>query len=293
VQRFFLTSTLLLSVAMMSGCATPRHTLSLDRLLIQAGAGHEAHYGYRCTAGAHRGASITCRENTLAALKAAEQDSQYAFIEFDVQYSQDGRIVVFHDKRMLREFGSLRTIGKTEFAKLSDISEGEITTYDEVMEVLTKKLNIEIKSQGDLEQDKRLVDAIVADIRARKRDKDVLMSSISSDVVAYISTRYPTIPTGKVFWLTSSTYLPFDGLTKKLYENMRATDAHYLLLHVSNLHNIRDLLHFKPKDKTIVFWEFDDTIYVVHKDNSDRLWGHSRAGELFRALRYKLSRKKR
>ncbi len=293
MQRFFLTSILLLSAIMVSGCATSRHTLSLDRLLVEAGVGHRAHYGYRCTAGAHRGASVTCRENTLAALQAAEADRRYAFIEFDVQYSRDGEIVVFHDKRMLRVFGSLRTIGKTEFATLSSISEGEIVAYDEAMAELTKKLNIEIKSQGDFEQDKRLVDEIVADIHARKREKDVLISSISSDVVTYVSKRYPEIASGKVFWLTSSTYLPFDGLTARLYEDMRTTDADYLMLHVANLRNIYDLLRLKPRDKTIVFWDFDDTIYVVHKDISDRLWGYSRTRELLNAPRFKLRLRRR
>jgi hypothetical protein len=61
---------------------------------------------------------------------------------------------------------------------------------------------------------------------------------------------YDNIPTGQGFWLTSSTYLPFDGLTKKLYEDISATQTDYLMLHVANRHNIEDLLRFKPKGKT-------------------------------------------
>jgi hypothetical protein len=91
-----------------------------------------------------------------------------------------------------------------------------------------------------------------------------------------------------VLWLTSSTYLHFGGLTKKLYEDISATQADYLMLHVANLHNIDDLLKFKPKGKTIVFWDFDDTIYIVHKDISDRLWGDSGIRTFFQFVRYKL-----
>ena len=279
---------LILLSAMVSGCSMPPYVASLDEILEQQGINHRFRYGYRCTAGAHRGASEEHKENTMAALKAADQNSRYAFIEFDVQYSKDRRIVVYHDKRMLRLYGNLRAIGNTTFAELSKITRGEIAAYDEVIGLLSKKLNIEIKSQGNHQEDERLVDEIIADIQFRERENDVLISSISSDVIKYVSQKYPYIPTGQVFWLTSSTYLPFDALTKKLYQDISAAQADYLMLHVANLLNIEDLLKFKPRGKTIVFWDFDDTMYIVHKDFSDRLWGDSAIRTFYQFLRYKL-----
>jgi glycerophosphoryl diester phosphodiesterase len=274
---------------MVSGCAMPPYVTSLDEILERQGIYNRVRYEYRCTAGAHRGASEEHRENTMAALKAADKNSKYAFIEFDVQYAKDRRIVVYHDKMMLRLHGNLRAIGNTTFAELSKITDGEIAAYDEVIGILKKKLNIEIKSRGDNQEDERLVDEIIADIKARKRDNDVLISSISSNVIKYVKRNYPNIPTGQVFWLTSSTYLHFDGLTKKLYEDISATQADYLMLHVANMRNIDDLLKFKPKGKTIVFWDFDDTIYIVHKDLSDRLWGDSGIRTFFQLVQYKLA----
>ncbi len=265
----------------------PPYIKSLDEILEREGINNRILYGYRCTAGAHRGASEEYRENTVAALKAADKNSEYAFIEFDVQYSKDRRIVVYHDKRMLRLYGNLNAIGNSTFAELSKITYGEIAAYDEVIGILRKKLNIEIKSRGDHQEDERLVDEIIADIQDRKRDNDVLISSISGDVIKYVNQNYPDIPTGQVFWLTSSTYLHFDALTKKLYEEIRATQADYLMLHVANLRNIDDLLKFKPRGKTIVFWDFSDTIYIVHKDLSDRLWGDSGIKTFFQFVRYK------
>ncbi len=114
-----------------------------------------------------------------------------------------------------------------------------------------------------------------------------MISSISGDVIKYVNRYYPEIPTGQVFWLTSSTYLPFDGLTKELYEEINATQADYLMLHGANLFNIDDLLEFKPWGKTVVFWDFGDTMYIVHKDLSDRLWGDSGIRTLYNLLRYK------
>jgi glycerophosphoryl diester phosphodiesterase len=264
----------------------PPYQTSLDQILEQEGINSRVRYGYRCTAGAHRGSSEEHRENTMAALLAADHNSKYAFIEFDVQYSKDGRIVVFHDKRMLRLYGNLSAIGDMAFAELSKITHGEIAAYDEVIGKLSKKINIEIKSQGDLLEDKRLVDEIIADIQIRNRKNDVLISSISADVIKYVNQNYADIATGQILWLTTSTFLRFEGLTKKLYEEIGATQADYLMLHVANLHNIEDLLKFKPRGKTIVFWDFDDTMYIVHKDMSDRLWGDSAIKEFGKVLQY-------
>ena len=108
----------------------PPYVANLDEILEQEGINNRVH-GYKCTAGAHRGASEEHRENTLAALQAADKNSKYAFIEFDVQYSKDRRIVVYHDKRMLRLYGSMRAIGNTTFAELSKMTNGEIAAYME------------------------------------------------------------------------------------------------------------------------------------------------------------------
>ena len=128
---FPLVSVLILLTAMVSGCTMPPYVTSLDEILEQEGINNRVRYGYRCTAGAHRGASEEHRENTMAALKAADKNSKYAFIEFDVQYSKDRRIVVYHDKRMLRLYGSMRAIGNTTFAELSKMTNGEIAAYME------------------------------------------------------------------------------------------------------------------------------------------------------------------
>lgn len=270
-----LVAALALLLLLLTACDMPPSSISLDSVLKEEGRSHEDFSGYRCTRGAHRGASTQHRENTLDALKAADENPKYAFIEFDVQYSKDQRIVVYHDQMLLRLHRSLKRISETSFTELSRITNGEVVAYDEIAGLLGKKLNIEIKSQGDIQEDRRLVDEIMADIRLRQRQKDVMISSISSDILRYINQHYPDVPTGQIFWITSSTYLPFDALTKKLYEEINNTQVDYLMLHVANLQNLKDLLKFKPRGRTILFWDFDDAMYLVHKDLSDRLWGES------------------
>ena len=269
--------------------AVPPSETSLDRLMHQElSRKPDPAYGFRCTMGAHRGASTEHLENTFAALLAAEESEKYAFIEFDVQYSRDKQIVVFHDNRLLRLFGSLKTIADTTFAELRELTGGEIAAYDDVMDSLGKKINIEIKSSGDPGEDRLLADELIADIRLRGREKDVLISSISREVIRYINDSYPAIATGLVYWLTASTYLHFDSLTEGLFEDLEAARADYLMLHVANLRNIDDLLRLKPEGKTIVFWDFDDSMYLVHKDLGDRLWGDSGITAFMGFLRFKL-----
>lgn len=287
MSRGFLPGAIALLAVMVSACSMPSYVTSLNEVIEQElGRNGNPVYRYRCTAGAHRGASVEFRENTLEALQAAEMESKYAFIEFDVQYSKDKRIVVFHDNRLLRLFGSLRAVGGTTFAELAELTGGEIAAYDDAMDMLTKKINIEIKSQGDAEEDRRLADEIIADLKRRGRDKDVLISSISADVIRYIKEKYPAMPTGQVYWLTSSTYFHLDSLTEGLYQEFNTSRADYLMMHVANLHNIEDLLKLKPVGKTIVFWDFADGMYLVHKDLDDRIWGESAIVTLYWFAKY-------
>lgn len=264
---------LAIAVMLLAGCATPPATVSLHRVLQDEIYDERPQLpDYRCTVGAHRGASVRHRENTLDALRAAEADPHVAFIEFDVQFTKDRQIVLFHDQRLFRVYGKFASVGEATYDELYELTGGEIARYEDAMAIVTKPLNIEIKSQGDAAEDRELADALMADLRARGRHREVMISSISSEVIQYIKQKSPGWPTGQIYWLKASTYLHLDGLTKQLYEKFRETGADYLLLNVANLRNIEDLLNLKPRDKTIIFWDFDDRMYLVHRHMSDRLW---------------------
>lgn len=281
---------LILLFVFLGGCGLPAYEKPLSHILRQESLDLGKTYPYRCTAGAHRGASVDYTENTMQALSAADADDRYAFIEFDVQYSEDRKIMVYHDKRLYRLYGNVWNISETTAEEIKEITSGNIPTFDQVMDVLTKKINIEIKSSGHDEEDRQLADDIVREIRKRHREKDVLITSLSKDVVRYVSQTYPDISCGLVFWVTSSTYIHMDGLTRSLYEKLEETGADYLILYLANLRNIDDLLMFKPKNKTIMFWDFDDTMFILHKDMPDRLWGTSVIRAFFSSLRYKIAR---
>ncbi len=269
----------------------PRHTIGLNTALEKKPDGKNNLASYRCTRGAHRGDSYFYTENTIRAIHSARHNPKFAFIEFDVQYTADHQPVVVHDTTLRRLFRKKGNVGEFTLEKLRLLSDNQISTYLEIMERAEgKPLNIEIKSQGDTEEDEQLADFLVADLKERGIERRVLISSISGNAVRYVKTTYPEMSTGQIFFIKASTYLPFEFLTEGLYEQIRESKADYLMLHTTNRHNIEDLLRLKPKDKTIVFWNFDDTMYLVHKTFSDRLWGDSSLKTFFNWLRYQTAR---
>ncbi len=225
---------------------------------------------YNFVKGAHRGDSVKHFENTLEAIKSSADNPEYEFIEFDIQYTKDKKILVFHDTALLRTTGRSDKIENLTFNEIQELTYFEVTTYEEVMNVIgnKKKIDIEIKSQGNLEDDKKLLDYIIKDCTERKILDKIIISSVSKDVLIYSKEKYPKIKTGKIYWITSGTYLPFDFLTKEMYKDIEEINADYIMLHASNIHNISDLTKFKPKNKTLVFWYFDNQMYVVEtKEN--------------------------
>ena len=108
---------------------------------------------------AHGGCSMMNPENTLLAFKKAAELDGITGIEFDVQLTKDGEIVVIHDERVDRTTdgtGNVRDYTLAELKKLSitgDDDSYRIPTLREVLELLKPycmnkglKLNIELKN---------------------------------------------------------------------------------------------------------------------------------------------------
>ena len=223
--------------------------------------------------GAHRGSSVDHTENTIESIQEAVEIQDYSFIEFDIQYTKDKVIVVFHDNSLLRLQGKLGKIQELTYQELSEVSGYHIPTYQEVMDLIgdNKRINIEIKSQGNFEDDKELVDFVVKDCKERGILDLVLVSSISSEVIEYVSQKYPKIKTGMVYLIHTVTYLPSKSVVENFYQEMSEIGADYIMLHGLNLKN-NLLVDLKPEDTTLIFWYFTDQMMIMQKDASDRLW---------------------
>lgn len=115
---------------------------------------------------AHRGFSSKAPENTLPAFQAAI-DSMSDYVEFDVQLTQDGEMIILHDSNLSRTCGVNKFIWNETFEKVRNLDAGgwfskeyantQIPTLEEAISLCKGKIfmNIEIKSNShfkDLEE---------------------------------------------------------------------------------------------------------------------------------------------
>lgn len=140
---------------------------------------------------AHRGASGTAPENTIAAFKKALVDGCDGF-EFDIQQTKDGKIVVFHDWTLERTSdgqGHLRDYTLEELKKLdvgswfNERFQGErIPTLEETLNIIPddKLINIELKEEFSVERgtEKKLLDII-----KQYPNKNIIVSSFSHNLL--------------------------------------------------------------------------------------------------------------
>jgi glycerophosphoryl diester phosphodiesterase len=101
---------------------------------------------------AHRGASGYAPENTLAAFEKA-LGMGVDEIEFDVQLSKDGAVVVIHDKFINRTTNGKGLVANKSLIELNELDAGKgekIPTLQEVLDLVNKKVsvNIELKGKG-------------------------------------------------------------------------------------------------------------------------------------------------
>lgn len=225
---------------------------------------------YNTISGAHRGDSVEYIENTIEAISSAVECKEYQFIEFDIQYTKDKVIVVHHDLSLLRLQGKTDKIIDLTYDELEETSDYHIPAYDEVMDIIgdCKKINVEIKSAGSTEDDKEIVDYVVKDCAERGILENIMISSISNDAIVYVNEKYPKIKTGKIYWITTSTYIPFDFTTEQLYDEIEEIDADYVMLYGANIHNLDDLIKLKPENKALCFWYFNNEMYVVQTEEN-------------------------
>ena len=113
--------------------------------------------GVRPAVIAHRGASGTCPENTMAAFRRALEVGAH-MIELDVQLTRDDAVVVLHDDTLERTTTGLGPIGALTLARVRELDAGRwfgpafrderVPTLDEVLAAIPLPVNVELKPVG-------------------------------------------------------------------------------------------------------------------------------------------------
>jgi glycerophosphoryl diester phosphodiesterase len=118
---------------------------------------------------AHRGASGTCPENTLAAFRRAEALGAH-MIELDVQLSRDGEVVVVHDDTIDRTTDGTGAVSAQTLAALRRLDAGawfgatyrgeRIPTLAEVLAEIRLPVNVELKAGGGADLERRTLEVV-------------------------------------------------------------------------------------------------------------------------------------
>lgn len=163
---------------------------------------------------AHRGASGYAPENTILAMKKAVEMGAKA-VEFDVQITKDGKVIVFHDGKLGRTVKGKGEIREKTYEELESLDAGEgekIPLLKEVLEILPKgvTINIELKKEkADKNYDVKKVIQVIKEV---KKEEDVTLSSFYHELLED-SVKYGAFPIGLLY------EKPF---LKKDYEKLKA-----------------------------------------------------------------------
>ena len=144
----------------------------------------------------HRGAKGYALENTLSSFaKALKLGCD--MVEFDLRFTKDKEIVVFHDRSLKRMCGvkkKLKDLTLKEVKKLKVKDKERVPTFSEVLDFLGKKvlLDIEIKEKG-------MEELVVEELKKRKLLKNVIVSSFNSRILAKVKFIEPRVETYYLF----------------------------------------------------------------------------------------------
>lgn len=143
---------------------------------------------------AHRGASGTAPENTLAAFRLAASLGA-AMIELDVQLSRDREVVVVHDDTVERTTDGRGRVSDLDLAALKTLDAGSwfgarfagerIPTLAEVLATVSLPINVELKRGGG----DALVDRVLDTVRHAGAMDRVVFSSFEDEALSRLRRR--------------------------------------------------------------------------------------------------------
>jgi glycerophosphoryl diester phosphodiesterase len=171
---------------------------------------------------AHRGASASRPENTLASFRRAGEE-RADFVELDVQESSDGVVLVAHDRDLMKVARSPLQIWSSSAQQLREVDIGSyfstefkderVPTLAEALEVCkgVSRMNIELKDYG---KSQHLEDRVVELVEAAEMQKDIITMSLNQRMVENMKRLRPNWTAGLLAAkaIGEPSRLPFDFL---------------------------------------------------------------------------------
>lgn len=156
---------------------------------------------------AHRAGGTLASENSVEGLNTAMEHGCYAS-EIDVQRTKDGYYIINHDNDFKRLTGVAKTpqemtLDEIRALKILDITgngkELQVPTFEEMLDAVKGRGKLFIELKGAT-ADRQMVDDLVRIIREKDCVKDVVLISLSYDVIDYAESIYPEFETGTLFF---------------------------------------------------------------------------------------------
>lgn len=202
---------------------------------------------------AHRGSSNAAPENTLAAIEQAITDKAH-WVEIDVQRTADDKVVVVHDRDLMKIGGKPIVVTSANYSELSEIDVGSwfdsdfadqrIPTLDKVLDHCKGriKVNIELKYYG---WDEKLADRVITIVEQRQMVDEVVIMSLKLDAVDQVKKAHPGWKTGL--------------LTTASLGRLTRTNADFLAVH-SRMVTPGFVRRVRRAGKELMAWTVNDTI---------------------------------
>ncbi|RLA25001.1 MAG: glycerophosphodiester phosphodiesterase, partial [Gammaproteobacteria bacterium] len=200
---------------------------------------------------AHRGASATAPENTLAAVKQAIID-QADWVEIDVQETADGEVVVFHDSDFMKLANIDLKIWNATMEDLAQIDIGShfdtrfnaerVPTLRQVLAASKGKIGviIELKYYG---HDQQLEQRVAEIVEAEQMQASIMIMSLQNDKVQKMKELRPEWQVGL--------------LTSTAIGDLSNTDADFLAVNFG-LAKRRFIQSVQHNDKQVFVWTVND-----------------------------------
>lgn len=218
----------------------------------------------------HRGGAAGFPENTLAAFKKAVELGADG-VEFDVQLSKDGEVVVIHDELIDRTMTGSGLVKEHTLKELRQMSAGEffspdfksekIPTLAEVLEVVQdlEVINIELKNYLPYPKLEEKVLKLVDQFEIREK---VIISSFNHYSLQKIKKLQPEIRTGAL--LMAKIINPADYAFKRAFN---ALHLHFLTAD----QEIIDKSHFMGMQVNVYTVNFPDSVVELLEKGVDMI----------------------
>jgi glycerophosphoryl diester phosphodiesterase len=202
---------------------------------------------------AHRGASAVAPENTLAAIQAAI-DAGADWVEFDVQETVDGVVVVVHDSDLKKLGGDGAKIWEATAEQLRKVDIGSwygpefqdqrVARLDEVLAICKDRIGvtIELKYYGHNDQ---LEQRVIDQVKQFQMESSAMIISLKQEMIQEVRRLDPDLPIGL--------------LTAKAIGKLSRVDADVLAVNRA-LATAPFVRHAHRRGKRVFVWTINDPL---------------------------------